>query len=82
MEYNNKQEIKWRTELEIVDITSGELLKKSAIERKEFIVTKKLKPIYIIGEEYLSHGYYGTRLKKGTKLITWEVIPNPQTKLL
>lgn len=72
-------DIKWRTELEIVDITTAEIIKKYQVEKKDYIIVRKDRRTQI--EQSLDKGYYGIIKKIGRIIITWEVIPNPQIKI-
>lgn len=74
-----KEQIKWRTELEIVNIETGEIGTKAQVERKELIVQKKTRRTEII--EYLDKKWHGTYKKAGRIIITWECIETPQIKL-
>lgn len=76
---NQNNNIKWRTELEIVNIETAEILLKSQVERKEYLVIRKTKRVEI--QEYLDKKWHGTYRKIGRIIWTWECIESPQTTL-
>lgn len=60
--------MKWYTEVEIVEITTGEIITKSEFERRNLKIIKKETKTEILNN-------YGKRK------ITWEVKENEQTRL-
>lgn len=71
--------MKWRTELEIVNSETGELLKKSDVIRGDYIIKQKEKKY--TSKEYLDKGYHGKIIKQNIIKITWICITNPQQKM-